>query len=712
MAYDDRLQDMIENLLHCNICFKPFTNPKLLSCMHTFCSPCLQHWYKSSQEIRGAKRGIFPCPTCREMTPLPAEGIEGLTTDFKVPYIDKIIKTRMPRAQNDKSCEVCKSRGREVKGKAECMTCHILLCGPCGDSHPRDNEIFRDHIVLELVSGEKSARMFCEKHDQKDIKYFCISCQKGLCALCAESEHKKHRLENMEKSLVRARNELESEVKSADVELERAQQAAQKFTVMDKYLEQSFQENRDAVKRRAKEMIQKIKHQQNELLDELEFRYKNITQSYEENKNVVYHTLAKYKSLKSYMSNLLASDNPTNIMVSTGTLKGKLQFKNIGVPEVPQIKKDIRFIPGSKDDKFGYLEERSVARIPLEGAYRGDSVTATGAKTLLNIPSEDKGMQSQTKITVKVNPKPRQPTTLLGKSRKKKAAPSPPEVTTLDLSSSSPSTSLPSSPPGVPKLILSLTKSGNLPGELNWTSDCTFLPDGNFMVADRNNARLQIFDRHGKVQKVLGQGLVMPWAVAMTKAGHIAVSDDRDQCIKLFSTSDSHLTTKIGNFVVPSGLAINSQGHYIVSDIGAHCISIYQASGENIREFGHYGTGVDQFDCPYYLAINSKDHIIVSDSNNHCLKVFNRRGWFLMKIGGAGSGDGQLKCPEGVCVDREDNIIVADRDNGRISMFSSEGRFMRHLLTPNMVSKPYGVAVSLTNQLLVTEAHTVQLFQL
>ena len=50
----------------CSICFDTYTEPKTISCLHTFCCECLEKHVRVSQ-----KKGKFRCPECQAVIDLP-----------------------------------------------------------------------------------------------------------------------------------------------------------------------------------------------------------------------------------------------------------------------------------------------------------------------------------------------------------------------------------------------------------------------------------------------------------------------------------------------------------------------------------------------------------------------------------------------------------------------------------------------------------------
>ena len=53
----------------CSVCSDIFTDPKHLSCLHSFCLKCLVRWY----ETRGGGEAI-KCPKCQTLSRIPASG--------------------------------------------------------------------------------------------------------------------------------------------------------------------------------------------------------------------------------------------------------------------------------------------------------------------------------------------------------------------------------------------------------------------------------------------------------------------------------------------------------------------------------------------------------------------------------------------------------------------------------------------------------------
>ena len=68
----------------CSVCSDLFTDPKHLSCLHSFCLKCLNRWY----ETCGGGEAI-KCPKCQTLSRIPASGdLKDLPTSF---YLNGLI---------------------------------------------------------------------------------------------------------------------------------------------------------------------------------------------------------------------------------------------------------------------------------------------------------------------------------------------------------------------------------------------------------------------------------------------------------------------------------------------------------------------------------------------------------------------------------------------------------------------------------------------
>ena len=206
--------------------------------------------------------------------------------------------------------------------------------------------------------------------------------------------------------------------------------------------------------------------------------------------------------------------------------------------------------------------------------------------------------------------------------------------------------------------------------------------EGNILVVDTKNHRIQKFTASGQFLCVVGtQGggplqFNVPMYIAFNATNNkIYVTDDQNFRVQvlnsdlIFSNTFGRKGSSHGQFDDMCGIACDSTGNVYVVDRGNHCIQVFTADGKFLRMFGKHGTGRGELDTPFGIAIDSSDIVYVSEFRNHRVSVFTSKGQFVSSFGEEGVGPGEFKCPYGVAVDDSGVVYVCDCDNNRIQVF-------------------------------------------
>jgi len=161
-----------------------------------------------------------------------------------------------------------------------------------------------------------------------------------------------------------------------------------------------------------------------------------------------------------------------------------------------------------------------------------------------------------------------------------------------------------------------------------------------------------------------------PTGIAVDPNGNVLVADTDNGRIEKFSPNGTFVTI-VGQFEAPNGIAIDRAGNIYVAEIGSkHCVQKLGPDGKFLAEWapGLYG--------PRRIAIGPDDSIYVVDSGRNRIVKFSPDGQVLASWGSEGSGDGQFRGLSSVAVDSTGKVYVADPINRRIQVFDSAGRFL------------------------------------
>ena len=285
------------------------------------------------------------------------------------------------------------------------------------------------------------------------------------------------------------------------------------------------------------------------------------------------------------------------------------------------------YVPGSKDLKLIWERDPKTERIirmfqSLRDLGTEDSISFSFGGRLrtfyvLNIPNKN---IRQFQERVKVLP-----------------------ATPVEVTPGAPAPWLSSLPEGVTAMFKGGRGTGK--GEFDSPTGIAVDPNGNVLVADTGNGRIEKFSKSGAFLSIIG-----------TKGtGHGQLGD-------------------------PNGIAIDRAGNIYVAEGGNHRVQKLAPDGTFIAEWkgpapGFYG--------PRRTAIGADDSVYVVDQGHSRIVKFNSDGTVVTGWGSKGNGDGQFNDPTSVAVDPATNkVYVADPQNKRIQVFDSGGKFLTKWSVP------------------------------
>ncbi|XP_038274418.1 protein PML-like isoform X2 [Dermochelys coriacea] len=259
IAMEEEFQFLI-----CQGCQKEPRNPKLLSCLHTLCSNCLEE-----------NKPVGQCPICH--TPIPqASGIPDQNNLLFANLQDKLSTYQKIVKGSDLVCDNCRQ-----EGEFWCSDCEEFLCVKCFETHQRylkreshEAKTVRDLRVgsaREFVGGSrKLSNLSCPNptHANQMLSIYCRECQKPICCICAllDSRHMgKHC--DIKVEIQQRLQELGSTSEELKKKEELFQDAYSNLKSKADHLDQVTTETQELIRKRVKQMVQLIREKEQELLE-------------------------------------------------------------------------------------------------------------------------------------------------------------------------------------------------------------------------------------------------------------------------------------------------------------------------------------------------------------------------------------------------------------------------------------------------------------
>ena len=233
-------------------------------------------------------------------------------------------------------------------------------------------------------------------------------------------------------------------------------------------------------------------------------------------------------------------------------------------------------------------------------------------------------------------------------------------------------------------------------------------------VTDQSNHRVQIFSSGRNYLRTFGrQGskngeLNSPRGIAFHRNGNIFVVDSGNARIQIFSGEGKYISSFGGKgsrdsqLFDPRGLSVDGDGNIIVTDTGNKLIKIFSPNGKFLMKIGGQGSFTFPFHC-----VQCDRYLIVSDCSEHCMKVYDRNGNFQYKFGKQGEGDGEFNYPRCLSVNKSGHLMVCDSGNNRIQVFKLNGKIVGKFGTKGShtgeLKSPWSVAVLSNGRIVVCD---------
>ena len=659
---DEEVVKKLEEQLNCLICLGTYTAPKLLQCNHVFCRDCLVGLAR-----RRYPEGL-PCPTCRQVTPIPPSGVAGLQSAFQA------------------------------------------------------------NQLLEILDQHKKVKkdiLYCQQHQNRELELYCETCEELICFQCTIHQHIGHKYNLIGEVFEKHKQEIMSSLNPAEQQQTLARNALEKLddhcreitdqqAALQAQIHKSSQQLHEIIDLRGKELTSKLNYITQKKLSKLASQRKQIETTLAQLGSCLDKVKAKLRTgsqgvvlrmkttLVKQVKDLTTAFKPGNLKVYT---TADMRFSSHSAADAEACRAHGLVSSPMTPDPSQWYAISKVTDVATVGKILTATYIRRGKKSLENLMeslecelvseltgtrargSVERRGQSQYEVRYQPTIKGRHQLHIkvmgehiIGSPHRVAVKKSPDEklgtpIRTIDLLNK---------PFGI-----ALNQSGEVvvtsPG---WNCVSVFSPSGD---------RLQSFGTKGS-----GQGQFMgPIGVAVDGEGNILVADNDNHRIQKF-TAEGQFLTAVGTkgsgplqFDKVDDIAINTSNDkvYFASN---HQIQVLNSDLTFSTSFGKCGENKGEFRFPLAIACDSTGNVYVADSANNRIQVFTSMGKFLRMFGSCGKGNGELNWPHGIALDIQDKVYVSEGNNHRISVFTSEGQFVTSFGNKGGrpgVKDPFGLAV-------------------
>ena len=687
----------VEDQLSCSICLDAYTNPKQLQCFHVYCQKCLVKVVAKDRQ-QGGKRTDLTCPTCRKVTPIPANGVAGLQSAFQINHLLDIVNEHKKETEQSLDSETLYAESLDSVGSTATASLTQSL------------------KVTTSVAG-------CSEHGGKELEMYCETCGELICLKCATKAGKHHNHDYAELSkafeiykgettrLMEPLGEKLSTINKALEQIESCcEEVSNQWSTVEADINSSFKQLQTVMEDRRATLISQLCQTTNSKLRCLAAQ-----------RDQMEATEAQLSGCLEAMKESIETSSQEEALVGKTKLVRKVkELTTAYQPDMlkPNTEPDILF-SASADvtavfQKYGQISARDPSKFHRDetATVVGETYTAslhisesqqceestksiecelvseiTGARAIAKVERKE---QSRYEISYQPTMKGRQQLNI--KVNCEHIRGSPFGVVAVGKS--------PVEKLGTPIQTLRGVRTAegvalNQRGEVvvtEWNGHCVH-------VFSCNGRKLRSFGSHGSSW---GQ-FKNPRAVAVDGSGNILVADCHNHRIQKFTEGGQFLAAVgvKGNgplqFNNCDAITLSRSNNKLYVVERNERVQILNSDLTFCSEFGRRGNGRGQFDEPSGIACDSSGNVYVAEQKNHRIQVFNAEGNFLRMFGTRGSGRGQLDHPGSVAVDADGLVYVSEYANHRISVFTSMGRFVtsfgRWGEGPGEFKRPRGIAV-------------------
>ena len=221
-----------------------------------------------------------------------------------------------------------------------CASCQEFLCKKCSESH--DNWL-KDHDVLSIQElgnpksqGRMRRKLYCMKHKDKVLEYYCETCEELCCIDCVVLNHTKpnHSCVAMSELTEKRSQTLQSSCTTLDEKLSEGKKALNNICEVMKSLEKNAKTAKDQIKEQ-KENILKI------VTEKLDERAEKMNEQVNEVYGELNSKLSKqHDEIKDYLDKVQASVSLPRNLLKRGIIEEILSSQKLIDENIEKLKNE------------------------------------------------------------------------------------------------------------------------------------------------------------------------------------------------------------------------------------------------------------------------------------------------------------------------------------------------------------------------------------
>ena len=580
----DPLFKNLKKQVTCSICLDTYTEPKTISCLHTFCCECLERHARVSQ-----RQGKFRCPECQAEINLP----EGNRFD------------RLPNSFFHKS-----------------------LLG-----------------VIEAEDRQAIPRQqqgTCSQHTEERVRYYCSSCEVYVCPICVTEDHRGHAFDVLEKAVQEGKKSIMSAVETIKEKANLFGAELRKLGETSEDVEMIIAIAKQEVSEATEHVITKTRQQEKQLLESLEMTRRKRIERINSAKQELESLIKIINRAAEFAENLVQRRSDRDIIQNKNKLRQKLEeLRGVEVPKHRQAT-FVKFIAASQHNfKLGSIQVSEKPEITVKSTLEGgDQTFQVGAEAKFN------GDKLPTcPITVQV--KERKPVVVSELKLRLFPGDTLERLNGIAVNTEGQLVVTDNSGHCVyvfdknGDCLRKTGGKGSNTGEFQYPNGISFLNDNEVLIADSGNYRLQrlniqtgaVVKSYGKKGRKKGE-FSWPIDVTVDDEERIVVTERDNNRIQVMSKEGESIFTfgdKGPEKLLWPTCCILYQNRFLVSDTGNHCIKAFDQSGTFLYKFGKEGYQDGKFQTLYDLLVDSSNILLVCDFGNNQVQQFSLDGRFTGK---------------------------------------------------------------------------------